>query len=84
MILTPNLINSLVETIQVSKESGLYIKKKFWVKFTNLSRDFERQFYEESSIDVIRFFSIESFRKLGGLMKILLVVYHFFQRYREI
>ncbi len=86
MILTPNLINSLVETIQVSKESGLYIKEKILGKsLFNLSRDFERQFYEESSIDAIRFFSIESFRKLGGFDENITGQedWDFSQRYRE-
>ncbi len=67
MILTPNLIYSLVMKIKNSAAKGIYIKEKILGKsLFNLSRDFERQFYEKSNIDAIRFFLIENFTKING------------------
>jgi glycosyltransferase involved in cell wall biosynthesis len=67
MILTPGLIESLVNKINISKINGYYIKENILGKsLFNLSRKFEREFYEGSNIDAIRFFEKRCFNELDG------------------
>ena len=67
MILTPGLINSLINKIHNSKIDGYYIKENILGKsLFNLTRKFEREFYEGSNIDAIRFFRKDCLDKLNG------------------
>jgi glycosyltransferase involved in cell wall biosynthesis len=67
MILTPNLVTSLVKKIKQKKIKGIFIKEKIFGK-TLLSRirNYEREFYEKSSVDAIRFFDRDCFNKING------------------
>ena len=67
MILTPNLISSLVSEIKEKNCEGIYIKEfVIGESFFNITRNFEREFYEGSSIDAIRFFKLDKFKEIGG------------------
>jgi glycosyltransferase involved in cell wall biosynthesis len=67
MILTPNLITSLIKRIRKKKTKGIFIKEKiFGHTWLSKIRNYEREFYEKSNIDAIRFFETECFQKING------------------
>lgn len=67
MILTPNLITSLIKKIKQKKTKGIFIKEKiFGNTYLSKIRDYEREFYENSSIDAIRFFETNCFHEING------------------
>ena len=70
MIITPNLVYSCLQKIKNEEVDGLYIKERIIGKnFFNEVRNFEREFYEGTKIDAIRFLKKKKFLQLKGFDK---------------
>ncbi len=69
MILSQDLVGKCVETIERQEDSvsGIYIPEIILGNsLFNRVRRFERGFYNGTVIDAVRFFTMESFRDVGG------------------
>ncbi len=67
MLLSPNLVESCVNHIKVHDCDALHIPERILgCSFICKVRDFERSFYDGTSIDGARFFKSSSFKTVGG------------------
>jgi len=68
MILSPGVLSEVVEKFERDEELvGIYIREKvlgkgFWAKV----RDYERQFYNKTVVDAVRFMRRDDFLRIGG------------------
>lgn len=67
MILSPSLIESCVIAVKCEPALSLYLPEVILGRsFFNSIRRFEREYYEGTPIDAVRFFPLDSFIKVGG------------------